>query len=380
MFYLLLFSFYVFILSSDTFGPHDGNVYHALALESSQGTPGACGLYKHAYWTPGWVETLGVVYRLLPAHPKSGHFFLLLVILAQSCVLYILSGQLWKNTKAQIAAPILFMSSALVLKHSSYLQYELYLGLLLTSLLLLFLKIKERKLTSSFWAVVIGFISVLILLVSAKAILSILFLIFFSTYSLIQKKNIKLFFVYLLSFSFFWGLWIVRNHYCFKEVIPFTTNGGVVFYIGNNPNTDSSGYNDPYLSLPPDVGHIEVWEQKKWYSLAKSYIKDNPGTTLNRMFKRFIRFFNPHYVDQILVIILFVFSLRYLWRIRYNSFIINYSLVTIFSFALLHAIYLQSYRYVLPVWPLLSLLASGVFVRWRQNNSSTAIINDSKAD
>src|SRR5262245_30028010 len=75
------------------------------------------------------------------------------------------------------------------------------------------------------------------------------------------RKNVRLFIPYLcivmVSYTTVQSLWLVRNYALSGEIVPFTTNSGVMFFIGNETvkqfdvkrNTVGNGPDETGLAL-----------------------------------------------------------------------------------------------------------------------------------
>lgn len=81
--------------------------------------------------------------------------------------------------------------------------------------------------------------------------------------------------------------WAVRNYNLFGEVVLISTNGGPVFWMGNN--SDSSG---EYIPLPEDLVFESETERADYFkSKAIDHIKEEPGLFAKRLAKRFIDYY-----------------------------------------------------------------------------------------
>ncbi|THK41187.1 glycosyltransferase family 39 protein [Methylophaga sp. SB9B] len=81
--------------------------------------------------------------------------------------------------------------------------------------------------------------------------------------------------------------WAVRNYNLFGEVVLISTNGGPVFWMGNNP--DSTG---EYMPLPEDLYFESETERADYFkSEAVKHIKAEPGIFAKRLVKRFVDYY-----------------------------------------------------------------------------------------
>jgi hypothetical protein len=154
--------------------------------------------------------------------------------------------------------------------------------------------------------------------------------------------------------------WTVRNYRCYNEVIPTTTNGGINLYIGNNPYA-TGGYHLPAPDLRPPY---PFYDSRRWFGEALRYVAANPGQTAGRMLTKALRFWNPHFGDQFVVMLLFVIGwVRYV-RWKGKSFDARRTWVLLVPFALMavHMVFFVQPRYMIPVLPFVCVVAgAGVF-------------------
>jgi 4-amino-4-deoxy-L-arabinose transferase-like glycosyltransferase len=80
--------------------------------------------------------------------------------------------------------------------------------------------------------------------------------------------------------------WTVRNWFVLNAFVPISTNGGVNFYMGNNPDADGRFV----WKLAPGVdwqdGANEVFANKQGFREGLKYVAENPGRTVQMWFKK----------------------------------------------------------------------------------------------
>ena len=108
------------------------------------------------------------------------------------------------------------------------------------------------------------------------------------------KSRIKLFFkcygILLLSFCLTISPWIIRNYVIFKKFIPISTNGGINFYMGNNPDANGAflwrlpkGLEWPNYRKISDrkiLNSLEITICERGYRDGIKFILDNPRKAL----------------------------------------------------------------------------------------------------
>ncbi len=348
------------------FGSHDGPTYFELAGKSIQGGPFHCGLYQHAYWSPAWVEVTAGLYRLFTHHPHVVTIFLSWCVMTSAGVVYLWGRQSMGHV-AGLAASALSIATVYVFNFTSYHQYELFVGVCLVLACYLTISVFARRVKTVRGQLAAGLaagvlISLSVLSAAKTALIAIVIAISLCLSAIRGEKRFMLA-AYLLAGIVICGLWVLRNNYCFDEFIPVTTNGGVVYYIAHNPSAQLAGYVDP-LSADPDVNYegLAPHDSASWYALGNAYIAAHPVTTANDALIKFFLFFKPRFADQSMVIALMVFVI---WRklLGKRNFEVDghWWLGIPLIMALVHSIYHLEPRYILPVWPFLSLFAAQAF-------------------
>jgi len=100
----------------------------------------------------------------------------------------------------------------------------------------------------------------------------------------------------------------IRNYAVSGEPVLIATNGGVNFYIGNNPRSDGfsaivpgtraswkGGYYDTHQIVEEELGYkpTEGEVSRYWYSKALAWIRSDPKAWLKLMFHKFRIFWGP---------------------------------------------------------------------------------------
>lgn len=80
--------------------------------------------------------------------------------------------------------------------------------------------------------------------------------------------------------------WAKRNYDLYGEIVPMSTNGGAVFWMGNTPGTEGG-----YHPMPDYVTNMNEQERNKALKHdAMEYIKAEPGAFVLRTLEKFIKF------------------------------------------------------------------------------------------
>jgi hypothetical protein len=158
--------------------------------------------------------------------------------------------------------------------------------------------------------------------------------------------------------------WTARNYRCFGEVIITTSNGGINLYIANNERA-TGGYYLPPKGVRPD--HF-LTDSKAWTREALDYIRRHPARTMARMAVKAARFWNPHFGDQFLVVLLVVVGWLRLWRRRPRLVPETaWVFAAPFVMMLVHMVFFVQPRYMIPVLPFVCVVAGAGVGGWRSD-------------
>ena len=384
----------------DRLGP-DGVKYEKLGYEvsTSEALLG-CGNFEHAYWSPGWATNVAIVYRLFGRRVTAVRLFLVLTALATAFLVYLVARRT-AGRRAAAVAPAFFLFSSLVFRFTGYYQYEIPLAFLtFSSLSLLLLSgggrvlVRETCAAASLdedkqalaWNTALkgnlyrrageanedlsgaGAMRILAagILLGLASMYSprVLVTVFIAGGCFYLRGRLALVAKGLLLLAagilIVLAPWTIRNYRCFGELIPTTTNGGVNLYIGNNPHS-TGGYSFPPAEARPEH---EVWESGKWLGEAIEYIRLHPWRTAGRSIVKGLVFWNPHYGDQVVILLAFVGGLVRIRKRRIPRRGCGFFWLTAlpFAFMLVHMAFFVQPRYMLPALPAVAVIAGiGLF-------------------
>lgn len=359
-------------------GP-DGLAYEGLgAAAAGSESILACGNFSHLYWAPAWVSTIAVLYKVFGPEPAAIRAFLVLTAIATAALVARAARSL-AGPRAAVLAPFLYLFSQLVFRYTRYYQYEVVLALAVLALGVLLPRGRvghagappdpEERFGTRLSSGDLVRVFVLGIVLSLAALLSSRVFVFLPLLILCLwlrggLRFTRIAFLVLAGGTFLVLVpWTARNYSCFGEWIPTTTNGGVNLYVGNNPYS-SWGYSFPPADLRPDH---PVHDSGAWTTEALTYMISHPGQTLVRFLVKGFRFWNPHYGDQALALILFILGWVRFFRERPNTRdpLLTYVLIAPLLLTLVHMIFYVQARYFLPVLPLASIVAAAGLWGWR---------------
>ena len=345
-------------------GP-DGLKYERFGREAAAGSIFGCGNFGHVYWTPGWISTIAILYRIFGPHYIVIRIFLVITALLTALLVHQAALRL-AGMRAALAAPVFFLFSSLVFRFTIYYQYELLLGFaLLCSFTILFgtkasgpdrqpggagspagdlLRIAAGGIVAGAAALVSPRI------LAATLPFGICFYLAGGSRRLARALP-----AFLIGVALVLTPWTIRNYRCFGEFIPTTSNGGINLYIANNPHS-TGGYHMPPEELRPDY---ERHDSAMWYREAFRYIAAHPLQTAGRMLKKGLVFWNPHYGDQAVLLLFLVVGLIRIKRggMRFLSRGIFPLLAIPLTFTAVHMVFFVQPRYFIPVLPYVSIVA-----------------------
>lgn len=193
-----------------------------------------------------------------------------------------------------------------------------------------------------------------------------------------EKNGWKKGFVMSLGLLMVLAPWTLRNALIFHHFIPFSTNGGIAFVLGNSKDTKPNAGGT--ISLPtfdPEKVRGEVEINSFYQKKAIEYIFDHKWDSLKMYALKFLNYFN--YDNQLMTksemssfrhIVLFfsyyaLIVLVLLRLMRQKQLPLSkdelYYIVLYVAHGLLLALFITRIRYRLPYDPLLILLAAPIF-------------------
>lgn len=341
-------------------GP-DGKKYEAMGWAAAE-SPSlfTCGNFRHAYWTPGWIATIGAVYRVVGRRPLVIRLFLVAVALVTAW-LASRSARRLSGARASVFAPALFLFSTLLFRYTTYYQYEVLLaGLTALSAALLFRGAHDA---GTIRGVAAG------VLLGAAAVVSPRVLVFVPLVAAAalagsRRASLRTTAGVVVGLAVVLVPWTARNYRCFGEVIVTTSNGGINLYIANNEHATGGYY------LPPDdvrPGH-PLTDSGAWTREALEYVRRHPAQTAARTVVKAARFWNPHFGDQFLVALLLVSGWVRFWRSRPRvAPETAWVLAAPFAMMLVHMVFFVQPRYMIPVLPFVCVVAGAGVGGWRSD-------------
>jgi hypothetical protein len=340
----------------DRYGP-DGETYELMGWEAAQ-ADGLfdCDNFAHAYWSPGWVATIGAVYRVTGREPYWLRGLLVAVAIATAWLTYRLARRVVRPAAA-IAAAALFLFSSLVFRYTVYYQYEVMLALLLAVCASLLVDHDRDAVRGLGWraacaGAALGWAALISPRVLALLPLAAACIWMHGGGRAGGRRSIALSVGVLLVLA----PWTWRNHRCYGEWIATTTNGGINLYIANNPHATGSYFLPPADQRPPHA----LTDSDAWRREAIAYVLQHPFQTLARSIVKAFMFWKPHYGDQVLVLIPFLVGWWRWWRRRprplspAHAWILGAPLVA----TAVHMVFFVQVRYMIPVLPLVGVTAA----------------------
>jgi 4-amino-4-deoxy-L-arabinose transferase-like glycosyltransferase len=253
---------------------NDPEFFHRFALELLQGHGYGDENHK-AFFPPGMTFFLAGWYWLTEPSPMAGKCLNALVGIATILLVYGIGRRTASERAAKWAALLAAFMPTLVF-YSATLGYELFLGLIFLATTYLALVILDSRGSGLFLCVllgvVLGFGSLIKpICLPIPALLCI-------WWWLLGKRTKAL----------LWGAvvtavmacvvtpWTLRNYREFGEYVLVSTNGGVVLYSANNPNTE--GHESAVQPLPGEQDELSRDRIRR--KAARDWIRANPDRFL----------------------------------------------------------------------------------------------------
>ncbi|MCL6623066.1 MAG: glycosyltransferase family 39 protein [Fimbriimonadales bacterium] len=327
--------------------PGDQQDYERIAKEfalTGEFMPGS------SYRPPLFPFVLGIYYRLVGFSPEG--FFWLQALMGSLVVLMVAYGaSRLLHFRAGMWAGLLCACDPVLIHYTTQLLTEnLFLPLFVLAGLCLFLGGDSFKpIAGALWAlaalcrpiiVALGLILVLIDIWRNKR----------------DPRKIAITLLSVLAFSLVLAPWVVRNYRVHGAFVPLTTNTGVNLWMGNNEN--ATGWYLP-SDLGPRLPADEIQRDRIYLQEALRYIRENPLGASLLFLKKVILYWQPypHPAPMMYLVLLGVLALWGILR-EWHLPLVRTLVALVLYFNLSTGVFFAAHRFVVPVLPLLTLLAS----------------------
>lgn len=364
----------------------DSVMYHEFAKSISSGNGYAFPAGNlTAYWPVGTPAIYAFLYTLF-----GESFFIIavfnLIVGLLTLVLMMALARLWFNEPTAYIVGILYAIWPSQIQFTTILASETIFNVFI--LLGLFFWYRPQSNTLANW--IIG----TIFFVAATYVRPIALLIPFILIGLsfLRGFDFKQLFsssiVTVITMTILIAPWATRNYDLFDEFVLISTNGGPVFWMGNNP--DSTG---EYMPLPENLEFDSETERADYFkSEAIKHIKEEPGIFAKRLVKRFVDYYRSENIGVnwnikgikqqgldktvlplkfissgywVLLVLLAVYGGIGLIRSEgfYNAITVTPIIALIGYNTVLHTIIASGDRYHFPIIPFIGLLAAYALFR-----------------
>lgn len=371
---------YVILFPTVVFG--DATAYDSLAIGLIEGKGYGGG--TNSYWPPGQSFFLATIYTVFGYNPQIACIFQVFIS-SLTCIIIYYIGKTVINKKIGIIAGLIAALYPAFIIFSGSLHTETLFIFLLSLSILYLLKIHEQTsiknllivgvslgLATLIRPIIVGFIPFILLwmLLSSKE----------------RKKNLMRFMAIFVIMMVVVSPWTIRNYNVHHGFVLVSTNGGVNFWIGNNP--DATGRmlekeNQTMLWTIWNMTNDEVERDKLFYEKGFEFIKENPSKFLVLGAKKFAHFWG--FILPFFTCYLYGYFINptsgWLFMLLAPLTVLPYAIVLpfaifgiifyqkwdrkasllfllMFYYVVIHSIILSSTRYHLPLVPFLIIFAA----------------------
>lgn len=238
-----------------------------------------------------------------------GAIFCVLVFLITKEVFNRLAG-IFAGVLAIFYGPLIFYEGEILIEF-----FFLFLNVL--SLYLLILSVKKKSIIFfSLAGIILGLSTI-----TRPNILLFVPIVFLWIIFLRENKITKSFLyalIFVLPVVLLVGIVTLHNYIIEKDFVLISSQGGINFYLGNNPNSDGmtpktkkryewhgrykdsvEEYSKRYLEEIKSESLSSSEVSNYWYKKAKEYIKRQPFDWLKLMFKKFVLFWNDYEIKNV---------------------------------------------------------------------------------
>jgi len=265
---------------------------------------------------------------------------------------------------------------------ASYMSQETLTILFLALAVLFLLKVRDGNFVPCLLS---GFFMGVLVLTRSMAYGLIPFILFWLFFFYKDKiRAVKSIFLFLAVFIITISPWVIRNYKIHNTILLSSTEGGVTFYVSNNPEVLTKGNRDLYYprsayqkDLSDQVrGLSEVESDRYFYKKGMDFIKSHTKEYLSLIPERFVRLwrFYPHitggddsysffhvivmFLTDTPIILIGFWGLFLLFRrSRKNASLL---LFIFLNFTIISMLIRANIRYRAPLMPYLIILASYV--------------------
>jgi len=377
--------FYVILFPTVVIG--DATAYDGLAIGLIEGKGYGGG--TSSYWPPGQPFFLAAIYSLFGYNPQIACIFQAFVSSLTCIVIYFLGKTVLNKKIGIISGFIAAVYPTFIIFSGLLLTETIFIFLLSLSILYLLKVYEQASLKNLLMAGVPLGLAMLVRPIILGFIPFILFwLLLSSKDSKERKKNLMNFIAIFVIIMVVVSPWAVRNYNVHHKFVPVSTNGGVNFWMGNNP--DATGRmlkkdNQAMLWTIKNMTDDEVAREKLFYKKGLEFIKENPSKFLVLGAKKFAYFWGfilpfftsylygyfihpiPNWLFMLLapltvlpyaiILPLAIFGIVFYHYQKLDKKV-SLLFLLIFYYIFVHCLILSSTRYHLPLVPFLIIFAS----------------------
>lgn len=259
-----------------------------------------------AYRPPGYPYFLAGIYAIFGHNLFIVKIIQALLSTASCIVIYLIVKMLLEEYTALLSASI-FATYPQFIRYSGELWSEtLFIFLFLVFLLFLFKFLENNSCKNGIIAGIALGITALTREIAFLFIGPIAIWLFMNTFPQNKVKNFLKNFSVVCIFMIITILpWVIRNYQVFHKFIPISTNGGINFYMGNNPDaTGKFQWKLPPETVWPDHRYnvsskelafqeLKVYEQG--YSVGLKFIATSPVRFAKLAYKKIFLLWRPPY-------------------------------------------------------------------------------------
>ena len=369
---------YVILMPTVVVG--DAAAYDGLAIGLIEGKGYGGG--TSSYWPPGQPFFLAAIYTVFGYNPQIACIFQAFISSLTCIVIYYIGKTVLNKKMGLISVFIAALYPTFIIYSGQLLTETLFIFLLPLSILYL-LKVHEEPsaknliiagvsfgLATLVRPIIVGFIPFILIwmLLSSKE----------------RKRNLMKFIAIFLIAMVVVSPWTIRNYNVHHEFVLVSTNGGVNFWIGNNPEATGRTCDIDWGKINPCVNMTnEVQCDKLCYKKGFEFIKEKTSKFLVFGAKKFAYFWGfilpfftcylygyfinpiPKWLFMLLapltvlpyaiVLPLAIFGIIFYQKWDKKASLL---LLLIFYYVLIHSIIVSSTRFHLPLIPFLIVFAS----------------------
>ena len=335
--------------------------------------------FDYNYWPVAYPTFLSILFRMSLGDPRSLLVIQALMAVGLVLLTWLLAFRLGRKIRVVAAFAVALNPSVWSMARTGGYELLLSVGVGLVFLLLVGVPSRGGRTSGVLFLVGVlgGLVFGLTVLVQSKTVVLIIVVGW-----LAYKTGLRTLVAFAIGTSAILLPWALRNWIVLGSLTPFTKNGAINVWIGNNPDATTGGFMEPPPLPSPTTNYLQA---------AGDFVISQPEAAFSLLLRRLTRLLEPNYVylegvpipgnivlhfysifvSSVLAILLIAYFAGWVWRAPSLPAGVGYYALAVLIFFLVHLPFLAESRYLGPVIPLATIVSTtSVFALLRVHRPS----------